>query len=465
MQVLYKSTRGKEETVTASMAILKGLSEDGGLFVPTEIPKLDVSMEKLAQMSYQETAYEVMKRFLTDFTEEELKNCINNAYDDKFDTKEIAPLHEADGAYFLELYHGATIAFKDMALSILPHLMTTAAKKNQVKNEIVILTATSGDTGKAAMAGFADVPGTKIIVFYPKHGVSPIQEKQMVTQKGNNTYVVGITGNFDDAQTAVKKMFNDKELEAELGKQLFIRGNRKITLTEDGMILRKRAEEIVALMEKTKAEINASAENITGDIYIGCAETEGMRMLAKIISKIRQEYDHIHFHIFSGQAEDVSERLDSGLLDFGLFIEPADLKKYDFIKLPITDIWGLWMTKASPLAENKTIKPHDLLGLPLIISNQAMVKNEIAGWMGGNYDNLNIVATYNLLYNASLMVEEGVGYALSIDRIIKSYDDSPLCFRPLEPTLEVGLDIVWKKYQTFSKASEKFLEYLKKEYI
>ena len=238
-----------------------------------------------------------------------------------------------------------------------------------------------------------------------------------------------------------------------------------LTLTEDGMILRKRAEEIVALMEKTKAEINASAENITGDIYIGCAETEGMRMLAKIISKIRQEYDHIHFHIFSGQAEDVSERLDSGLLDFGLFIEPADLKKYDFIKLPITDIWGLWMTKASPLAENKTIKPHDLLGLPLIISNQAMVKNEIAGWMGGNYDNLNIVATYNLLYNASLMVEEGVGYALSIDRIIKSYDDSPLCFRPLEPTLEVGLDIVWKKYQTFSKASEKFLEYLKKEYI
>ena len=234
-----------------------------------------------------------------------------------------------------------------------------------------------------------------------------------------------------------------KELEAELGKQLFIRGNRKITLTEDGMILRKRAEEIVALMEKTKAEINASAENITGDIYIGCAETEGMRMLAKIISKIRQEYDHIHFHIFSGQAEDVSERLDSGLLDFGLFIEPADLKKYDFIKLPITDIWGL----------------------PLIISNQAMVKNEIAGWMGGNYDNLNIVATYNLLYNASLMVEEGVGYALSIDRIIKSYDDSPLCFRPLEPTLEVGLDIVWKKYQTVSKASEKFLEYLKKEYI
>ena len=216
MQVLYKSTRGKEQAVTASMAILKGLSEDGGLFVPERIPQLDVPMDKLAQMTYQETAYEVMSRFLTDFTEEELKNCISKAYDSKFDTEKIAPLHEACGAYFLELFHGATIAFKDMALSILPHLMTTAAKKNHVKNEIVILTATSGDTGKAAMTGFADVPGTKIIVFYPKHGVSPIQEKQMVTQKGANTYVVGITGNFDDAQTAVKKMFNDHEMAAEL---------------------------------------------------------------------------------------------------------------------------------------------------------------------------------------------------------------------------------------------------------
>jgi threonine synthase len=216
MQVLYKSTRGKEETVTASEAILKGLSEDGGLYVPTVIPTLDLPLSALAGMTYQEIAYEIMSRFLTDFTEEELKNCIANAYDSKFDTREIAPLHEADGAYFLELFHGATIAFKDMALSILPHLMTTAAKKNHAKNEIVILTATSGDTGKAAMAGFADVPGTKIIVFYPKHGVSPIQEKQMVTQKGANTYVVGITGNFDDAQTAVKQMFNDKVLEAEL---------------------------------------------------------------------------------------------------------------------------------------------------------------------------------------------------------------------------------------------------------
>lgn len=216
MQVLYKSTRGKEETVTASMAILKGLSEDGGLFVPTLIPKLDIPVDRLSEMTYQETAYEVMSRFLTDFTEEELKRCIEQAYDSKFDTEEIAPIHKAGSAYYLELFHGSTIAFKDMALSILPHLMTTAAKKNNVKKEIVILTATSGDTGKAAMAGFADVPGTRIIVFYPKHGVSPIQEKQMVTQKGANTYVVGITGNFDDAQTAVKKMFNDREMAEEL---------------------------------------------------------------------------------------------------------------------------------------------------------------------------------------------------------------------------------------------------------
>ena len=212
MYLVYHSTRNSEETATASEAILKGLTSDGGLFVPDSIPKLNVSLEDLTQMSYQEIAYAVMKEFLTDFTEEELKTCINNAYDSKFDTEEIAVTKKVDGAYYLELFHGATIAFKDMALSILPHLLVTSARKNNVKNEIVILTATSGDTGKAALAGFADVPGTKIIVFYPKSGVSPIQEKQMVTQKGDNTYVIGIKGNFDDAQTGVKKMFSNKEL-------------------------------------------------------------------------------------------------------------------------------------------------------------------------------------------------------------------------------------------------------------
>lgn len=211
MALYYSSTRNANDKVSASQAILKGLADDGGLFVPSEIPALDVSLKELADMSYQETAYQVLKLFLTDYTEEELRHCIDSAYDEKFDTEEIAPLAEADGAYYLELFHGATIAFKDMALSILPHLLITAARKNNVKNDIVILTATSGDTGKAALAGFADVEGTKIVVFYPKNGVSPIQEKQMVTQKGDNTYVVGINGNFDQAQTGVKQMFNDSD--------------------------------------------------------------------------------------------------------------------------------------------------------------------------------------------------------------------------------------------------------------
>lgn len=221
MEVIYRSTRSNSAPVTASQAILKGLSDDGGLFVPDHIPTLDKSLKELAGMTYQQVAYEVMKLFLTDFTEEELKNCINSAYDSKFDTEKIAPLVKADDAYYLELFHGSTIAFKDMALSILPHLMITSARKNNIKNEIVILTATSGDTGKAALAGFADVKGTRIIVFYPKNGVSPIQEKQMVTQKGANTFVVGIHGNFDDAQTGVKKIFSDKELAKEMDEKGF----------------------------------------------------------------------------------------------------------------------------------------------------------------------------------------------------------------------------------------------------
>lgn len=202
--------------VTASEAILKGLAPDGGLFVPEEIPSLDISLDELKDMTYQQTAYEVMKLFLTDFTEEELKACISKAYDSKFDTEEIAPLVKIKDTYYLELFHGATIAFKDMALSILPHLLTTSARKNQVENEIVILAATSGDTGKAAMAGFADVEGTRIIVFYPKNGVSKVQELQMVTQKGNNVDVVAIHGNFDNAQSGVKAMFEDEELAKEL---------------------------------------------------------------------------------------------------------------------------------------------------------------------------------------------------------------------------------------------------------
>ena len=221
MNLLYKSTRGAVKNVKASEAILKGLADDGGLFMPEFIPSLDVSIADLKDMSYQETAYAVMKQFFTDFTEEELQNCIARAYDDKFDTDEIVPLAKVGDTYYLELFHGPTIAFKDMALSILPHLLTTAARKNDVKNEIVILTATSGDTGTAALAGFADVEGTRIIVFYPKNGVSKVQKLQMVTQKGDNTSVVAIHGNFDAAQSGVKAIFEDKELAREMEKAGF----------------------------------------------------------------------------------------------------------------------------------------------------------------------------------------------------------------------------------------------------
>ena len=219
--MFYTSTRDNSIKLTASEAVLKGLSDDGGLFVPSEIPQLTKSLREISEMSYQETAYTVMKDFLFDYTEEELRNCIERAYDSKFDTEEIAPLVEAEGTYYLELFHGKTIAFKDMALSILPHLLTTAARKNKSDKEIVILTATSGDTGKAALAGFAGVPGTRIIVFYPKGGVSKVQELQMITQKESNTKVIGVKGNFDDCQSKVKELFGDAELKEKMAEAGF----------------------------------------------------------------------------------------------------------------------------------------------------------------------------------------------------------------------------------------------------
>ena len=216
MDILYRSTRSDSTPITASQAILRGFPEDGGLYVPTCIPAIETDLSVLAGMDYRGVAYEVMRLLLTDYTKEELLSCIANAYDSKFDTEEIVPLRKSGDAWYLELFHGPTIAFKDMALSILPHLMTTAARKNGSGREIVILTATSGDTGKAALAGFAGVPGTKIMVFYPKHGVSSIQERQMVTTVGANTRVIGINGNFDDAQTSVKNLFTDKALVEEM---------------------------------------------------------------------------------------------------------------------------------------------------------------------------------------------------------------------------------------------------------
>ncbi len=208
----YVGTRNSDIRVTASQAILKGICEDGGLFIPERIPQIDKPLEELMFLSYQGLAYEILRLYLTDFTKDELWDCIDSAYDDKFDTPFIAPYVKRHDAYFLELFHGKTLAFKDMALSILPHLMKTAAKKNGIDKEIVILAATSGDTGKAALEGFANVEGTKIIVFFPEDGVSPVQKRQMTTQEGENTCVVGIKGNFDDAQSAVKSIFTDKEL-------------------------------------------------------------------------------------------------------------------------------------------------------------------------------------------------------------------------------------------------------------
>lgn len=254
-----------------------------------------------------------------------------------------------------------------------------------------------------------------------------------------------------------------KELEDELGKQLLIRGNRKVTLTEEGMILRKRAEEMVELMEKTKSEIISSGENISGAIYIGGGETEGIRLIAKVAEKIQKKHPDISYHLFSGNADDVTERLDQGLLDFGVLIEPADIKKYDFIKLPAKDRWGLLMRRDHPLATKQAIKPENLQGIPLIASRQSLAHNELSGWLGKQYESLYIVSTYNLLYNASLMVEENVGCALCLDNIIPKYENSPLCFRPLEPQITVGLDIVWKKYQVFTKPATLFLNMLQEE--
>lgn len=254
-----------------------------------------------------------------------------------------------------------------------------------------------------------------------------------------------------------------KGLEEQLGKQLFIRGNRKINLTEEGILLRQRAEEIISLVEKTESEIMHSDTTISGDIYIGSGETEGMRILAKVIDTCHKEYPKIKFHLYSGNSQDVVEKIENGLIDFGVLIEPADISKYDFIKIPVKDKWGVLMRKDSPIASLKSITADTLKKLPLICSSQEIVKNEISGWLNDNYNKLNIVATYNLIYNASLLVEEGSGYALGLDKLINTSGNSKLCFIPLEPKLEVGLTLIWKKYHLFSKAASYFLNQLRKE--
>lgn len=248
-----------------------------------------------------------------------------------------------------------------------------------------------------------------------------------------------------------------KDMEKELGKQLLIRGNRRITLTEEGMILCKRAEEIMELVKKTESEITLSDESIAGDIYIGAGESNSVGYIAKVANALRREYPLVHFHIESGDAQTVYEQLDKGLIDFGLLFGNIDLTKYNSISLPTKDTWGVLMPKDSELAKRDVITPNDLIKEPLIVSRQGITRGELQNWFKLPEEKLNVVATYNLLYNASLLVEEGVGYALCLDKIINT-SNCNLCFKPLYPKLEVSMSIVWKKHQVFSKASNKFLD-------
>lgn len=252
-----------------------------------------------------------------------------------------------------------------------------------------------------------------------------------------------------------------KELEEELGKQLFTRGSRRISLTEEGMILRKRAEEIMELVKKAEDEISQSDELIAGDITIGTGETDGVRFLARAAQNLQKDYPLIHLHIVSGDKATVTEDLDRGLIDFGVIFGNINISKYEHIRLPYKDIWGVMMRRDSPLAEKEEITAVDLMDKPLIISRQAFQNDDFREFFSCGRENLNIVATYNLLFNGSVMVSEGMGYAICLDKIINVSGDSDLCFRPLSPKTEASMSIVWKKYQVHSKATERFLNRLR----
>ena len=260
-----------------------------------------------------------------------------------------------------------------------------------------------------------------------------------------------------------------QDLEKELGQKLFVRGSHNISLTPEGMILRKRAEEIVDMVDKTESVFRSISDTVSGDVYIGGGETESMKYIAEVVKNMQDEYPAIKYHLYSGNAEDVTERLDKGLLDFGILIQPTDLSKYAYITLPSKDVWGVLMKKNSTLASKEEIKLDDLYGLPLICSRQVVrrtsVKNDFLEWFGGNFEKMNVVATYNLVYNARIMVEEGIGYALTLDKLVNTMHTSNIVFRPLSPKLESGLDIVWKKYQIFSPAANLFLSKLKEKFL
>ena len=256
-------------------------------------------------------------------------------------------------------------------------------------------------------------------------------------------------------------------LERDIGKKLFNRSNYKIKLTSEGILLKKRAEEIIDMIEKTRAEFKSSDKIIAGDIRIGGGETHAIELITKIMRNIQKDYPNIQYHIHSGNSDDVSEKLDKGLLDFGILIEPAGILKYDFIKIPAKDTWGVLMRKDSKLAKKKFITKNDLIKLPIICSRQAVYNrpsdNKFLEWFQSDFDKLNIVATYNLIYNASIMVKSGIGYAIGLDKLINT-NGSSLCFVPLKPKLEAELNIVWKKEQVFSPASGIFLDALYKKF-
>lgn len=255
------------------------------------------------------------------------------------------------------------------------------------------------------------------------------------------------------------------DLEEELGQQLLVRKSHRVVLTPEGMLLRKRAEEILTMVDKTESEFRSMETTVSGDVYIGSGETQAIRKIAKIIRQLQQDYPEIHYHMHSGNAPDITDRLDNGLLDFGILIQPADIAKYDSLELPAKDVWGVVMRKDSPLAAKACICKEDLRTVPLLCSRQAVLSqrhgNAFAAWFGADFDKLNIVSTYNLIYNAAVMVEEGVGYAITLDNLANTSAASDLCFRPLSPRLESGLNVVWKKYQVFSPAAEIFLDRLK----
>lgn len=253
-----------------------------------------------------------------------------------------------------------------------------------------------------------------------------------------------------------------KDMEDELGKQLMIRGNRKITLTEEGMILRKRAEEILELVQKAENEISASDEIIAGNVYIGAGETDAVRLIAKTGKKVQMDYPDIHYHISSGDKTDVLERLDKGLIDFGMIFGAVDTAKYEYLEFPIKDVYGILMRKDNPLAGKKSIQPKDLHDKPIMFNRNTHDGDILTSWLGKGLSELNVAATYNLLFNASLMVDEGLGYAFALDKIINTAGNSNLCFIPCEPSLSVGMSLIWKKYQIFPKAAKKFLEEFKK---